>query len=95
MAKHAHELEAAGEPRWRARLKDNLLLVTDLASDEEVQATSYTIDGNTIRFSLPGDNGLRSLQKGEPGFEAFAKVIEKGPISAEGEKPAAVKASAA
>jgi len=95
MAKHAHELEAAGEPRWRARIKDNLLLVTDLASDEEFQATAYTVEGNTIRFSLPGDNGLRTMQASDPGFEAFKKVIDKTPLAAEGEKPATVKASAA
>lgn len=93
-AKHAHELEAAGEPRWKARLsKDGLVMVTDLASGEEYQATAYTVDGSTISFALPGDGGLRQLRSDEPGFEAFKKVIDKSPINAETEKPASKPAT--
>lgn len=98
-ARHAHELEAEGEVRWKGRLKDGLLLVTDLASGEEVQATAYTVEGDTVMFALPGDNGLRHLRSTDPGYEAFKKVIEKSPINAESErtasKPATEKSPAA
>lgn len=74
---HAHELEAAGEVRWSAKIKDGLLMVTDQASGEETQASAYTIDGPDVRFALPGDNGYRVLRGDQPGAEAFRKVVEK------------------
>ena len=74
---HAHELEAAGKARWTARIKDGLVLVKDEASDEEIQATAYTHDGNTVSFALPGDNGLRSVEQGKPGYDALLKVFKK------------------
>ncbi len=80
--RHAHELEAAGDARWSAKLKDGLLLVTDEASGEEVQATAYTKDGEGIRFALPGENGLRLLRRGEPGYEEFEKVLDKTGLDA-------------
>lgn len=89
--KHAHELEAAGEPRWSARQADGLLMVKDEASGQEVQATAYTVEGDTILFSLPGDNGLRRLAPDAPGYAAFRKALEKGPIAAKTAKPAASK----
>lgn len=92
-AKHAHELEAAGEPRWKARLKDGLVLVTDLASGEEVQATAYTVEGSLISFALAGDGGLRHLRSNDPGYDAFRKVIDKSPINGESEKTASKPAT--
>lgn len=89
-ARHAHEVEAAGEPRWKARFTKGLLMVTDLASGEEVQAQAYTDDGDAIRFSLPGENGLRELRVGAPGYEDFKTVLAKSPIDAPS-KPATEK----
>jgi hypothetical protein len=77
------ELVAAGDPRWEARVdKNGLVFVKDMASGEEVQAVAYTVEPDAIRFSLPGDNGLRTLRATEPGYDAFAKALEKSPISA-------------
>lgn len=97
--RHAHEMEAAGEVRWSARMKNGLLMVTDEASGEEVQASAYTVDGDGIRFALPGENGLRFLAVGAPGHEAFAAVLEKdSPLKAASEdapaKPTAPKRAA-
>lgn len=75
--RHAHELEAAGEPRWTARVKDGLLMVTDNASGLEVQSTAHTVDGSAARFQLPGDNGLRELRSDQPGYAEFVAVLEK------------------
>ncbi|GJE78071.1 hypothetical protein [Methylorubrum suomiense] len=90
--RHAHELEAAGEPRWSARMKDGLLMVTDEASGEEFQATAYTTEGDGVRFSLPGENGLRFLAVGAPGHEEFLAVLEKqSPLKSAPAKPAPEK----
>lgn len=75
--RHAHELEAAGEPRWSARIKDGLLMVTDNASGIEVQSTAHTVDGSAARFQLPGDNGLRELRSDQPGYAEFVAVLQK------------------
>lgn len=75
-------LKKAGEPRWSARVQNGIVLVKDMASGEEVQATAYTIDGDAVRFSLPGDNGLRQVLREEPGFDAFVKALEKSPLAA-------------
>lgn len=101
-ARHAHEIEAAGEVRWVAKAKDGLLMVTDQASGEEMQASAYTIDGPDVRFAFPGDNGYRTLRADAPGAEAFRKVVlglTNGPSEAEasprrGSKPSS-EASAA
>lgn len=84
--KHAHELAEAGEARWSARVKDGLVLIKDLASGEEVQATAFTVEGATLSFALPGDNGLRTLRKGEPGFDGLEKVLSKA-LNAPSEAP--------
>lgn len=84
MARHAHELAAAGEPRWEARLDKDLVMVKDLASGEEVQATAYTTDGDTLSFALPGE-GLRHLRLGESGYDAFRAVLDKSALKAESE----------
>lgn len=76
-ARHAHELEAAGDVRWTARIKDGLVLVKDEASGQEVQATAYTVDADGARFQLPGEGGLRLLRREAPGYDAFAKVLNK------------------
>jgi len=94
-AKHAHELEAAGETRWSARIDEGQLVVKDNASGEEVAASAYTLEGETVLFALPGENGLRRLEAGAPGAEAFRKVVEKlsaGPAPAKAaSKPATEK----
>jgi hypothetical protein len=83
--RHAHELEAAGDPRWKAKFDKGLLMVTDLASEETKQAVAYTQDGGEIRFVLEGDSGPRVLKADQPGFEEFSKVLsppEKAPEKA-------------
>ncbi|TXN59385.1 hypothetical protein [Methylobacterium sp. WL2] len=75
-------LVKSGDPRWEARVKDGLLLVRDMASGEEKHATAYTIDGDAVRFSLPGDNGLRQILGGEPGYDAFVKALDKSALAA-------------
>ncbi|KQS75017.1 hypothetical protein ASG32_07940 [Methylobacterium sp. Leaf361] len=75
-------LKKAGDPRWSARVKDGIVLVKDMASGEEVQATAYTVDGDAVRFALPGDNGLRQVLREEPGFDALVKVLQKSPMAA-------------
>ncbi len=75
-------LKKAGDARWTARVKDGIVLVKDMASGEEVQATAYTVDGDAVRFALPGDNGLRQVLREEPGFDAFVKVLQKSPMAA-------------
>lgn len=75
-------LKKAGDARWTARVKDGIVLVKDMASGEEVQATAYTVDGDAVRFALPGDNGLRQILREEPGFDAFVKALEKSPLAA-------------
>lgn len=78
MGKHSHEMEAKGEKRWGAKVsKEGGLMVTDLASDVETQASAYTHSGGEVRFALPGDNGLRVLASDNPSYGEFAKAIDK------------------
>ena len=35
-----------------------------------------------MRFSLPGDNGLRQILVGEPGYDAFVKALDKSALAA-------------
>ena len=75
-------LVKAGDPRWEARVKDGLVFVRDMASGVEAQASAYTIDGDAVRFSLPGDNGLRQVLVGEPGYDALVKALGKSAMAA-------------
>lgn len=94
---HSHEFEAAGLARWSAKVgKDGLVSIKDEASGVETQATAWTVDEDAVRFSLPGDNGLRVIEKGKPGFDEMVKALGKAPepevSSATGSKPATEKA---
>lgn len=91
---YEHDLEKNGKPRWSAKVtRESGLVITDLASGEEFQPAAYTHSGGEVRFSLPGDNGLRLIEGSSPSYKSLSAAIDKVNKAGD-ETPEPVKATA-
>jgi hypothetical protein len=71
--------------------QEGLVLIAD-ASGNSRQATAYTRDGDTLRFSLEGDGGaFYSCRRGDPEFDELAEAFGFPDEEPEKEEKAPVK----